>query len=132
MANVIMIEVDKNNADNACSDMVSAIEKHAKNNLPDITIENDGIGAYEYWGARGVDRGKNYALVENKGPYTFGVDITGHDADYIDAVTSDSFEGETVAFHNETFGDINVELKFVVRNFRIENGVFLLSGEWEE
>lgn len=28
----------------------------------DYCIENDGIGAYEYWGAKGYDKGTNYAV----------------------------------------------------------------------
>jgi hypothetical protein len=27
-------------------------------------VENDGIGDYEYWGAKGHDRGHNYVYVE--------------------------------------------------------------------
>ena len=27
-------------------------------------VDNDGIGPYEYWGAKGVDHGHNYVVVE--------------------------------------------------------------------
>jgi outer membrane receptor for Fe3+-dicitrate len=30
----------------------------------DISIDNDGIGAYEFWGARGFDAGSDYITVE--------------------------------------------------------------------
>lgn len=39
------------------------LETFAHNNEPDFSIENDGIGAYEYWGARGFDHGTNYAEI---------------------------------------------------------------------
>ena len=31
----------------------------------DFIIENDGIGPYEYWGFKGVDRGTDYAVIQN-------------------------------------------------------------------
>ena len=31
----------------------------------DYSIENNGIGAYEYWGANGVDRGVDCAVIED-------------------------------------------------------------------
>lgn len=31
----------------------------------EYTIENNGIGAYEYWGCKGVDRGTDCAVIEN-------------------------------------------------------------------
>ena len=34
----------------------------------DYRIENDGIGAYEFWGARGYDKGTDYVIVEDIRP----------------------------------------------------------------
>jgi hypothetical protein len=31
----------------------------------DASVENDGIGSYEYWGFKGYDKGHNYFIVEN-------------------------------------------------------------------
>jgi hypothetical protein len=31
---------------------------------PAVSVENDGIGAYEYWGAKGYDAGTDYLLIE--------------------------------------------------------------------
>jgi len=33
----------------------------------DVEWENDGIGSYEYWGAKGYDKGNTYAVVDNYG-----------------------------------------------------------------
>ncbi len=30
----------------------------------ELRVENDGIGAYEYWGAKGIDRGSDYVELE--------------------------------------------------------------------
>ena len=38
--------------------------------------ENDGIGAYEYWGAKGYDRGHDYVSLEYYG------DPTWNESDY--------------------------------------------------
>lgn len=38
--------------------------------------ENDGIGAYEYWGAKGYDRGHDYVSIEYYG------DPTWNESDY--------------------------------------------------
>lgn len=31
----------------------------------EVEWENDGIGSYEYWGAKGFDKGNDYAVVED-------------------------------------------------------------------
>jgi len=31
----------------------------------DASVENDGIGSYEYWGFKGYDHGHDYFIVEN-------------------------------------------------------------------
>lgn len=31
----------------------------------EVEWENDGIGAYEYWGAKGFDKGNTYAVVSD-------------------------------------------------------------------
>lgn len=35
------------------------------NLVADISIVNDGIGAYEYWGFRGYDEGQTYIKADN-------------------------------------------------------------------
>lgn len=35
----------------------------------DCSIQNDGIGAYEYWGAKGFDAGSNYLSLESSECY---------------------------------------------------------------
>lgn len=49
----------------------------------DYSIENDGIGPYEYWGFKGVDRGTDYAVIENT-----EWDTTGFTKEEIDLINS--------------------------------------------
>jgi hypothetical protein len=49
---------------NIADEFFLALEKTIENWKPEITIENDGIGPYEYWGAKGFDKGHDYPVVE--------------------------------------------------------------------
>lgn len=55
----------------------------------DITIENDGIGPYEFWGQKCYDAGHDYPVIENitwdKGKYT------QEQNDTIDAYLAESY-----------------------------------------
>lgn len=47
----------------------------------EYSIENDGIGPYEYWGMRGNDRGTDYAIIDDT-----DWDKTGFTAEEIDLI----------------------------------------------
>ena len=51
----------------------------------DVEWENDGIGSYEYWGAKGFDKGHDYATLSD-----FGATITEHLADGTEVEISES------------------------------------------
>jgi len=47
-------------------------------------IENDGIGPYEYWGSKEVDRGTDYIVIDNT-----DWDITGFTKEEIDLINAE-------------------------------------------
>ena len=47
----------------------------------EYSIDNDGIGPYEYWGSKEVDRGIDYAVIDNT-----DWDKTGFTAEEIDLI----------------------------------------------
>ena len=54
------------------------------------TIENDGIGAYEFWGSRGFDRGYDYANIKDIKPIFSGE--TPEEQDEILKLIDDNFD----------------------------------------
>jgi hypothetical protein len=69
--------------DEASEEILCAIEKMMEDIDPQISMENDGIGAYEYWGFKGYDHGHDYMLCEGNsaGRVTLEVDISNVDCD---------------------------------------------------
>lgn len=45
---------------------ISKLESAVSDAEVDISIENDGIGAYEFWGQTGYDEGSYYAVIDNE------------------------------------------------------------------
>lgn len=41
-----------------------------------VSVENDGIGAYEFWGYKGFDKGSDYSLVETEEDVSVEVELT--------------------------------------------------------
>jgi hypothetical protein len=54
-----------------------------------FSVENNGIGAYEYWGARCYDAGTDYAVIDSADDINVAVCIEGFDPAELD-------EGETL------------------------------------
>jgi hypothetical protein len=50
----------------------------------DYSVENDGIGPYEYWGSKEVDRGTDYAVIDNT-----DWDSTGFTKEEIELINSE-------------------------------------------
>lgn len=44
--------------------VIGELTGEEKNFKPEYSIENDGIGSYEYWGMRGFDKGTDYVVIE--------------------------------------------------------------------
>lgn len=134
---MIMIEINKTNVDEAISNIVDYLEKFANSNLPIVSIDNDGIGAYEYWGITGIDHGNTSVLIENRGPYVFGVDLKNCSKEFISSISDDSFgDLETSTYHRcfelKVGKDLEVDTSFIVQISRIENEILILTGEWTE
>ena len=51
----------------------------------DVEWDNDGIGSYEYWGAKGFDKGHDYAVLGD-----YAATITEHLADGTEVEISES------------------------------------------
>lgn len=47
------------------NEIIEQLEKAMEDETIDYTVDNDGIGPYEYWGAKGYDAGTDYLLIEN-------------------------------------------------------------------
>jgi hypothetical protein len=54
----------KNIDDDFCPKLIPIDEALADVNI-DTYVENDGIGAYEFWGFRGYDKGTDYLVIED-------------------------------------------------------------------
>jgi hypothetical protein len=50
----------------------------------EYSIENDGIGPYEYWGSKEVDRGTDYIVIDNT-----DWDTTGFTQEEIDLINAE-------------------------------------------
>lgn len=119
------------------------MEKFSEEHEPTIRIDNNGIGPYEYAGAKGYDYGKNAADVEDSGPYTFGLDLSGYtedqredflsgfDGEYYGAFTREYKERDMLGYFRRG-GDIYVNLRFLVIVGETTGDIVTLTGEWVE
>ena len=132
---MIVIELTGKTFDDNCALAGTAVEKFAEDHEPNVVIENDGIGSYEYWGAKGYDYGTNYAELEETGPYTFGFDLSGMTADEIEDFLS-GFDGEYAAtFKREYEGrrntnDVYVDAAFLTKVGEKVGNLHTITGEW--
>jgi hypothetical protein len=133
---MVKIEINPADLDGSCEALVAAATNYAENNEPEIDIENNGIGGYEYWGAKGYDEGTNYAVIDNDQEEIFSVDVTGCDEDFI----SDLFLGidEEPMGHKEyeyrmkRSNDVSIKLFFMLTKPVIENSIATMTGKWIE
>lgn len=131
---MIMLPLEKKNFDVDCAAAGTFIEKFAEDHPPKITIDNDGIGSYEYWGAKGYDHGTNYAEIEDNGPYKIGVDLSGYTEDEREDFLS-GFDGEYLATLTEEIeckrgNGVYVDLRFLVKVGEKVGDIVTLIGEW--
>jgi hypothetical protein len=130
---MLKIEINKADYDAAADAMVNALEAFAKENKPEITIDNDGIGGYEYWGCKGYDRGTNYAVVENEGPFDFQIDVDGCSDDFLADLfmAIDEIPFGHIRYDYELkINDVTVDMLFMVTVPTIENGIASFTGKW--
>jgi len=58
-------------------DKVSELIEEALENVNiKYIVENDGIGSYEYWGFKGIDKGTNYITIEENSFITVKIVIS--------------------------------------------------------
>lgn len=77
------IPITKTDPEDIQDEILDIIEKTMQDVEPDVSWDNDGIGPYEYWGARGFDAGTNYLVCEGNvyGDEIFDVNISKVDFD---------------------------------------------------
>jgi len=63
--------------DDVVSEIYLAVEDAMFKRKPDIKFENDGIGPYEYWGQKCVDKGKTYAVIDDDSRQEFLIYVEG-------------------------------------------------------
>lgn len=72
------ITITKTDPEDIQDEILEIIEKTMEAVEPEVSWDNDGIGPYEYWGARGFDKGTNYLVCEGNvyGDEIFDVNIS--------------------------------------------------------
>lgn len=117
---VIFLEADN------CAALLTA---WAERNAPKIAVYRDGIGSYEFWGAKCFDRGNLVVEVDGENEFNFAVNVEGMDEDAIDALTTSL---------DDTFGEFTepegceAEYRFVldIRNMHMSEGWLRFDGVW--
>jgi hypothetical protein len=107
-----------------------------------VSLENDGIGHYEYWGQKGNDKGTTYLTLDD--PTVFNINITfdvlpdNIKAEDIVKVLNEQLDvrktiTKTVprksAREEDTY---ELELKVSFKNPKLEGNLFTTSACWEE
>lgn len=115
---------------NNIEEVIPALEKFAEWNLPIISIENDGIGSYEFWGAKGFDKGNTYHVVDSDINFPMKIDVSNFTEDDLEELL-EGLDGETVYIYNDEvelskkykklagIDTISFEYKLVVSNFNV-------------
>ena len=114
----------------AYDEMLTLLEKEIYNVDVDFTIENSGIGAYEYWGAKGYDNGTDSLLIEE--PSIVSVKLLNWSKRLLVKIANDIiFEDDSVygsiIYRHEPF-----KISGKVDSFTVKNGVVTFTIVWDE
>ena len=104
---------------------------NAVNNIPspDVRYVNNGIGSYEYWGAKGVDRRMEWEVEGD----TTKIQINFYDEDINDIVRELAYERSSDLWYELNRGqDEDYEYSDVVRLVCKFNGSNIITCDWEE
>lgn len=133
---VKIFEFNPINEDDDCNDLFSEMETYIDEMDVDSTVENDGIGHYEYWGAPGFDAGTDYIEIEDY--EAIQIKVTGLDSDEarqeFAKIIIDDMPNKTLSHGDEESphgGYIEEDFKLVMENKKNENGVFTADLVWE-
>jgi len=127
-------------ADELMDEIYDAISEIMEDCTPQVSIENDGIGSYEYWGDKCYDAGTDYVLIEGNEEEAMNlvIDISNIDQDQlkfaqrltgaINVTRSDNYGGDEYSdgvdfdmhVHTETSMDIGSFSSYNVESKRNE------------
>lgn len=103
----------------------------------DVSVENDGIGAYEFWGHRGIDKGTDYLTLEEceefdlKFVFEEGVPEGTTIKDLEEQMLGDFRRTRTYNYGSDERSDgIDIDLKLVSKDFKIEGNTFSCTVTW--
>lgn len=112
-------------------DIENKLERHASCNEPVVKLFNDGIGAYEYWGARGVDHGTNYAELDTE-PLKIYADVSTLFPDeieeLIDILKTDNYGTYKQFFEPKKGNPVYVRARFEVIKTEVRRDILLLGA----
>ena len=105
----------------------------------DVYVENNGIGAYEFWGFRGVDKGVDYLILENSDEFDLkfvfeegipeGTPIKDLEEFLIEFF---SMKREYTYGADERSDGLSMDLKLVFNKSKIEGNTFSCTASWED
>ena len=110
-----------------------------KKNLTDIKTDNsgswqnDGIGPYEYWGAKGFDKGHTYFEYTGDFSFNFPVSLLPEDFDDIDVLTDNLEETDLPNFVLDecTPYGVNETPDFIMKA-EIKDDIVYIEGVYED
>ena len=104
-----------------------ALEDEAYDADIKYTVENNGIGAYEYWGAKGYDEGEDYVIIEEN---SFISIETNWSQRLLKKIADDIvFEDEEIIGKISTdYDDIRITGR--VDDYKIDKGVVTFEIVW--
>jgi hypothetical protein len=130
------IEINPADLDGSCEALGNALMDYAESNEPEIELENNGIGSYEYWGAKGYDEGTNFATLDDSKLETFTIDTSGCDLDFVSdlllGIKEEPFGRKEFHFHMRRGNDVVVKYDFMVIMVIIERNNITLKACWVE
>lgn len=121
-------------------EQINKIQEQIENSRIKIKFECDGIGAYEFWGAREYDYGSTYLEIEEADDFKL-ILIVDNKKDWLKIFTTlpewINFKRTAIEYDEETEYELPVELKFPVEELKVikeseKNIKIICHGFWEE
>jgi hypothetical protein len=116
------------------------IETAIENADIDYTIDNDGIGPYEYWGARCYDHGTDYFVVEGWEEINIAVCVENYDPAELNGETFEKWAREllcdvmlskTVSVGEDYGAEVEASLVKIAEEISGTKAVIVFAVEWD-
>jgi hypothetical protein len=131
------------------ANMLDVIEKKSNVN---ITVENDGIGMYEFWGAVGFDAGRDYPCINDADDFILTLKLGWFTAlrcllsgkltqksfetyvrdRIIDYVSRTETKCKPIGSDDEYDDGISMDLKLVMEKPSFKGGIFTCQLTWKD